>query len=35
MHSNIKMSKEDLRKDKPNRDEYLAKPKIPLIVVLD
>ena len=29
------MSKEDLRKDKPNRDEYLTKPKIPLIVVLD
>ncbi|PKI13976.1 TrmH family RNA methyltransferase [Colwellia sp. 12G3] len=35
MHSKIQMSKEDLRKDKPNRDEYLAKPKIPLIVVLD
>ncbi len=35
MHSKIQLSKEDLRKDKPNRDEYLAKPKIPLVVVLD
>lgn len=35
MHSKIQLTKEDLRKDKPTRDEYLTKPKIPLIVVLD
>ena len=35
MPSKIQLSKEDLRKDKPNRDEYLNKPKIPLVVVLD
>jgi len=35
MHSNIQLSKEDLRISKPTRDEYLTKPKIPLIVVLD
>ncbi|OUR63384.1 RNA methyltransferase [Colwellia sp. 39_35_sub15_T18] len=35
MPSKIQLSKEDLRKYKPNRDEYLNKPKIPLVVVLD
>ena len=35
MHSKIQLTKEDLRKNKPTRDEYLTKPKIPLIVVLD
>lgn len=35
MHSKIQLSKEALRETKPSRDEYLTKPKIPLIVVLD
>ncbi|MFT6991342.1 MAG: tRNA G18 (ribose-2'-O)-methylase SpoU [Paraglaciecola sp.] len=35
MHSNIQLTKEDLRKNKPTRDEYPSKPKIPLVVVLD
>jgi tRNA G18 (ribose-2'-O)-methylase SpoU len=35
MHSKIQLSKEDLRKTKPARDEYLNKPKTPLVVVLD
>jgi len=35
MQSKIQMSKEDLRENKPARDEYLAKPKTPLIVLLD
>jgi len=35
LDSKIQLSKEELRKDKPSRDEYLTKPKIPLIVVLD
>lgn len=35
MHSKIQLTKEDLRKGKPTRDEYLTKPKIPLVVVLD
>ena len=35
MDSKIQLTKEDLRKNKPTRDEYLTKPKIPLIVVLD
>lgn len=35
MHSKIQLSKEELRETKPSRDEYLTKPKIPLIVVLD
>lgn len=35
MHSKIQLSKEELRETKPTRDEYLTKPKIPLIVVLD
>lgn len=35
MHSKIQLTKQDLRTNKPSRDEYLTKPKIPLIVVLD
>ena len=35
MHSKIQLTKEDLRKNKPSRDEYPSKPKIPLVVVLD
>ncbi len=35
MNSAIQLSKEDLRKNKPTRDEYLKQPKLPLIVVLD
>lgn len=35
MSSKIQLSKEALRLTKPARDEYLNKPKIPLIVVLD
>lgn len=35
MHSKIQLSKEDLRKNKPARNEYLTQPKIPLVVVLD
>jgi len=35
MDSKMQLTKEDLRKNKPTRDEYLTKPKIPLIVVLD
>ena len=35
MHSKIQLTKDDLRKNKPNRDEYLTKTKIPLVVVLD
>jgi tRNA G18 (ribose-2'-O)-methylase SpoU len=35
MNSKIQLSKEDIRIDKPTRDEYLNKPKTPLIVVLD
>jgi tRNA G18 (ribose-2'-O)-methylase SpoU len=31
----IQLTKENLRKNKPTRDEYPSKPKIPLIVVLD
>ena len=34
-NSKIQMSKEDLRQSKPTRNEYLDKPKTPLIVVLD
>ena len=33
--SKIQLSKKDLRINKPTRDEYLTKPKIPLVVVLD
>ena len=35
MNSKIQLSKEELRKTKPSRDEYLNKPKTPLIVLLD
>ncbi|WOH37154.1 TrmH family RNA methyltransferase [Thalassotalea fonticola] len=35
MHSKIQLSKEDIRKTKPARNEYLNKPKTPLILVLD
>lgn len=35
MLKKIQLTKEDLRKNKPPRDEYLTQPKIPLIVVLD
>lgn len=35
MHSAIQLSKEDIRKSKPNRDEYLNQPKLPLILILD
>jgi tRNA G18 (ribose-2'-O)-methylase SpoU len=35
MPSKIQLSKEQLRKNKPARDEYLTKEKIPLVVVLD
>ena len=35
MSLKIQLSKEELRLTKPARDEYLNKPKIPLIVVLD
>ena len=35
MSSVIQLSKEDLRIDKPTRDEYLDQPKLPLILVLD
>mgnify|MGYP000181232739 FL=1 len=35
MNSKIQLSKEDLRINKPTRNEYLHKPKIPLVVVLD
>ncbi|MGB1262433.1 MAG: TrmH family RNA methyltransferase [Cognaticolwellia sp.] len=31
----IQLSKEELRENKLSREEYLTKPKIPLIVVLD
>ncbi|MEI6893286.1 MAG: TrmH family RNA methyltransferase [Colwellia sp.] len=35
MNSRIQLSKEDLRVNKPTRDEYLTKPKTPVVVVLD
>ncbi len=35
MNSAIQLSKEDLRKNKPTRSEYLNQPKLPLILVLD
>jgi len=31
----IQLSKEDIRKNKPTRDDYLNQPKLPLILVLD
>ena len=35
MNSTIQLSKEDLRKNKPTRNEYLNQPKLPLTLVLD
>ena len=35
MHSKIQLSKEDIRKTKPARNDYLKKPKTPLVLVLD
>jgi len=35
MHSVIQLNKEEIRKNKPTRNEYLNQPKLPLIVVLD
>ena len=35
MQSAIQLSKEDLRKNKPTRYDYLSQPKLPLVVVLD
>jgi len=34
-NAKMQMSKEDLRQNKPTRNEYLDKPKTPLIVLLD
>ncbi len=31
----MQLSKEDIRKNKPTRNEYLNKPKLPLVLVLD
>lgn len=35
MPAKLQLSKEELRKNKLTREEYLTKPKIPLVVVLD
>jgi len=35
MSLEIQLSKEDLRKTKPTRDEYLNTPKTPIVLVLD
>ena len=35
MPSAIQLSKEDLRTTKPTREEYINKPKIPLVLILD
>jgi tRNA G18 (ribose-2'-O)-methylase SpoU len=35
MPTKIQLSKDELRETKPLRDEYLNKPKIPLVLVLD
>ncbi len=35
MHSKRQLTKEDIRKNKPTRDEYLKQAKIPLVLVLD
>jgi len=35
MSATIQLSKDELRESKPARDEYLSKPKIPLVLVLD
>jgi len=35
IQSKIQLSKEEIRSNKPARDEYLTKPRIPLVLVLD
>jgi len=35
MHLAKQLSKEDIRKSKPARDDYLKQPKLPLVLVLD
>lgn len=35
MNSKIQLSKEEIRKNKPTRDEYLNQPKLPLVLLLD
>jgi tRNA G18 (ribose-2'-O)-methylase SpoU len=35
LHTKIQQSKQDLRKNKPSREDYLTQPKIPLVLVLD
>jgi len=35
MQTKIQLTKEDIRQHKPTRDEYLNKPKTPLVLVLD
>jgi len=35
MNLTIQLSKEELRENKPSRNEYLSQPKLPLIVLLD
>ena len=35
MNSVVQLSKEELRKSKPTRDEYVNQPKTPLVLVLD
>ncbi len=35
MNSVIQLSKDDLRKNKPTREEYLSQPKTPLVLILD
>ena len=35
MQPKIQLNKEDIRKNKPTREEYLQQPKIPLILLLD
>ncbi|MBL4909846.1 MAG: RNA methyltransferase [Alteromonadaceae bacterium] len=35
MQAKIQLTKDDIRKNKPSRDEYLNKPKTPLVLVLD
>jgi len=35
MKSIIQLSKDDLRKNKPTRSEYINQPKLPIVLVLD
>lgn len=35
MHAKTQLTKQDLRKNKPTREDYLTQPKIPLVLVLD